>query len=145
MRRSLSAVSLLVRDYDEAIAFYTKVLGFQLIEDQPMSAGKRWVVVSPSGTEPHGARLVLARAATPEQLTRVGDQTGGRVFLFLHTDDFDRDYHRLLAIGPAGGVTFTESPRNEPYGRVVVFKDIYGNKWDMIGPRYHSISLPPNA
>jgi catechol 2,3-dioxygenase-like lactoylglutathione lyase family enzyme len=132
MNRSLAAVSLVVRDYDEAIAFYTKVMGFTLVEDEPMGNGKRWVVVAIGDT---GTRLVLARAANDEQLTRVGNQTGGRVFMFLHTDDFERDYQRWRGLGEACGVKFLETPRNEKYGRVVVMQDLYGNKWDVIEPR----------
>ena len=131
MKRSLAAVSLVVRDYDEAIDFYTNVMGFRLVEDEPMPGGKRWVVIAIGET---GTRLVLARAANPEQLSRVGNQTGGRVFLFLHTDDFERDYQRLRSLGEARGVKFLESPRQETYGRVVVLQDLYGNKWDMIQP-----------
>jgi catechol 2,3-dioxygenase-like lactoylglutathione lyase family enzyme len=119
-------ISLVIPDYDEAIMYYTGTLGFTLLEDEPREAGKRWVVVAPSAE--HGAKILLARAANPEQLSRVGNQTGGRVFLFLHTDDFDGDYARYRA----AGVEFTESPRSESYGRVVVFKDRYGNKWDLI-------------
>ncbi len=124
--KHLALVALVVPDYDEAIAYYTGVLGFTLVEDEPREAGKRWVVVAPS--RDRGASLLLARAATPEQLSRVGNQTGGRVFLFLHTDDFDGDYERY----GAAGVEFVESPRHEDYGRVVVFRDRYGNKWDLI-------------
>lgn len=122
----LAHVSLVVSDYDEAIDFYTESLGFILVEDTPLDGGKRWVVVAPSETR--GASILLARAATPEQLSRVGNQTGGRVFLFLYTDDFDSDYARFKA----RGIRFTERPRDEPYGRVVVFADLYGNKWDLI-------------
>lgn len=124
--RHLALVALVIPDYDEAIEYYTKVLGFTLVEDEPREPGKRWVVVAPS--EERGAKLLLARAAKPEQLSRVGNQTGGRVFLFLHTDDFDGDYRRYKA----AGVHFTEEPRSESYGRVVVFQDRYGNKWDLI-------------
>jgi len=127
-RQRLAALALLVRDYDEAIRYYTEMLGFDLIEDTPQGGGKRWVVVAPSGGE---ARLVLARAATPEQAARIGDQTGGRVFLFLHTDDFRRDHAALLA----RGVAFREAPRDEAYGTVAVFADLYGNLWDLIEPR----------
>lgn len=129
MPRSLAALTLVVRDYDEAIAFYTDVLRFRLIEDTPMPGGKRWVVVAPSDGE--GARLLLARAANPEQAARIGDQTGGRVFLFLHTDDFHGDVAHMRA----RGVRFTEEPREEEYGTVVVFLDLYGNKWDLVQPR----------
>ncbi len=126
MTRSIAHLTLLVRDYDEAIAFFTAALRFTLVEDTALSAGKRWVVVAPSQVA--GASLLLAKATTPEQLQHVGDQTGGRVFLFLHTSDFDGDYRHMLA----HGVRFTEAPRNEAYGRVVVFLDLYGNKWDMV-------------
>lgn len=126
--RSITHVALVVRDYDEAIAFFTGALAFRLVEDTPLGAGKRWVVVSPGDG---GAFLLLARAATAEQERHVGDQTGGRVFLFLQTDDFDRDRARMLA----HGVRFTEEPREESYGRVVVFLDLYGNRWDLIERR----------
>lgn len=122
----LAIIALVVADYDEAIEYYTRVLGFTLLEDEPREPGKRWVVVTPS--QERGAALLLARAAKPEQLSRVGNQTGGRVFLFLHTDDFDGDYARYRA----AGVQFTEEVRHEAYGRVVVFLDLYGNKWDLI-------------
>ena len=124
--KHLAIIALVVADYDEAIDYYTNVLGFALVEDEPREAGKRWVVVAPS--RERGAALLLARAAQPEQLSRVGNQTGGRVFLFLHTDDFDGDYGRFKA----AGVQFTEEVRHESYGRVVVFRDLYGNKWDLI-------------
>ncbi|MEO6462390.1 MAG: VOC family protein [Candidatus Eisenbacteria bacterium] len=126
----LAQVSLLVRDYDEAIAFFTRSLGFALREDMPLAGGKRWVVVAPPG-DGAGATLLLARAATPEQQARIGDQAGGRVFLFLHSDDFARD-HAAFA---AHGVRFVEGPRDEPYGRVAVFLDLYGNRWDLVEPR----------
>jgi catechol 2,3-dioxygenase-like lactoylglutathione lyase family enzyme len=129
MRQRLAAITLLVPDYDEARDYYTGTLGFELIEDMPLGGGKRWVVVAPPGGE--GARLLLARASTPEQRARIGDQTGGRVFLFLHTDDFRRDYAALTA----RGVAFREAPREEPYGTVAVFADRYGNLWDLIEPR----------
>lgn len=128
MPKAITQFALVVRDYDEAIAFFTEALGFTLIEDTSLSADKRWVVVAPSGG--HGARLLLAKASTPEQAARIGDQTGGRVGFFLHTDDFEADYTRMQA----HGVRFTEAPRDEPYGRVVVFYDLYGNKWDLIEP-----------
>ena len=124
-RRTLAHVALVVRDYDEAIDFYTRALGFTLVEDAPLSAEKRWVVVAPSG---EGASLLLAKASNDAQLSRVGNQTGGRVFLFLHTDDFDRD-HRMMS---AHGVNFVEGPRAENYGKVAVFEDLYGNRWDLI-------------
>lgn len=126
MTQRLAAVAIVVRDYDEAIAFYTGALGFELVEDTPLGDSKRWVLVRPRGGE--GAALLLARAATPEQEAAVGNQTGGRVFLFLHTTDFAGDYARMKA----AGVRFTEEPRHEPYGTVVVFLDLYGNKWDLI-------------
>jgi catechol 2,3-dioxygenase-like lactoylglutathione lyase family enzyme len=125
----LGLVSLVVRDYDEALAFYVGVLGFVLVEDEVIGDGKRWVVVAPRGDQQ--TKLLLARAATPEQQARVGDQTGGRVFLFLSTDDFAGDYERMNA----AGVRFLESPREEVYGTVAVFEDAYGNRWDLIEPR----------
>jgi len=129
VKQSLALVALVVRDYDEALAFYVGVLGFELIEDTPVpEQGKRWVVVAPSGSRE--TRLLLARAAQPEQSARVGDQTGGRVFLFLHTDDFARDHAAYVA----RGVEFVRPPRREPYGTVAVFRDLYGNLWDLIEP-----------
>ena len=127
MRRSIVHVALVVRDYDEAIEFYTKTLDFTLVEDtyQP-EQDKRWVVVAPPGS--HGTSLLLARASTPEQEGFVGNQTGGRVFLFLNTDDFWRDYARLTSLG----VTFVREPKTESYGTVAVFKDLYGNLWDLL-------------
>jgi catechol 2,3-dioxygenase-like lactoylglutathione lyase family enzyme len=127
MSRFISQMALLVRDYDEAIAFFTRALRFELLEDSPLGNGKRWVRVAPSGGA--GGALLLARAATPEQERSVGNQSGGRVFLFLETDDFARDYAHMRA----QGVRFTEEPRHEEYGTVVVFLDLYGNKWDLIG------------
>ena len=129
MKQDLACIALVVRDYDEAIAYYTRALSFELLEDTDMGAGKRWVVVAPPGAG--GTRILLARARTPEQESRIGDQTGGRVFLFLHTDDFWRDYRAMQG----RGVSFLEQPREEPYGTVVVFADLYGNKWDFIQPR----------
>ena len=123
----LGAVSLLVRDYDEAIAFYVGTLGFDLSEDTDMGGGKRWVRVTPKGGD---ASLLLAKATTPEQLAQVGDQAGGRVWLFLETDDFARDH----AAWSAAGVTFREAPRYESYGTGAVFEDLYGNAWDLIEP-----------
>lgn len=125
-RQHIGAVALVVRDYDQARAYYTEVLGFDLIEDTPLGGGKRWLLVAPPGGG--GTRLLLAQAATPEQATRIGDQTGGRVFLFLHTDDFWRD-HRAMT---ARGVVFCEEPREEGYGTVAVFQDLYGNRWDLL-------------
>lgn len=120
----LATVTLVVRDYDEAIAFYTQILGFELTEDSDRGSGKRWVTVR-AGT---GAELLLAKAVTPEQESRIGNQTGGRVFLFLETDNFARDYKLFTS----RGVRFLEEPRNEPYGTVAVFVDLYGNKIDLI-------------
>ena len=129
----IALVTVVVRDYDEAIAFYRDKLGFSLAEDTPLGE-KRWVVMAPPGAdaagEKGGARLLLARAANEQQAARIGDQTGGRVFMFLHTDDFDRDY----AAYTARGVTFVRPPRAEAYGTVAVFADFYGNLWDLIGP-----------
>lgn len=128
MNRRLGAISLLVRDYDEAIAWYRRCLRFELIDDTPLAPGKRWVLIAPS----RGAAtpLLLARGVTPEQQARVGDQAGGRVFLFLHTDDFARDHAHMLA----EGVKFLEAPRHQAYGSVAVFEDLYGNKWDLLQP-----------
>lgn len=129
MSQSIALVSLVVRDYDEAIAFYAGTLGFTLVEDTYIAEqDKRWVVVAPPGDR--GARLLLARASTPAQESRIGDQTGGRVFLFLHTDDFARDY----AAYQAKGVRFVRAPKREPYGTVAVFEDLYGNRWDLLQP-----------
>lgn len=125
--KRLALMALVVRDYDEAIAFFTDVIGLRLAEDTDMGGGKRWVVVAPSD----GTGLLLAKAGNAEQAARVGDQTGGRVGFFLHTDAFDSDYARMLA----AGVRFTETPREEVYGKVVVFLDLYGNKWDLVQPR----------
>jgi catechol 2,3-dioxygenase-like lactoylglutathione lyase family enzyme len=121
----LALVALVVDDYDRAIDFYVNRLGFQLTEDTVLSPEKRWVVVTPNS---HGASLLLAKASTDEQRAHIGNQTGGRVFLFLHTDTFDVDYQRFVD----AGVQMTEDVRHEPYGRVVVFVDLYGNKWDLI-------------
>lgn len=128
MNSAIVNIALVVPDYDEAIAFYRDALHFELLEDRPMSPGKRWVRMAPPGGQ--GAALLLAKAANAEQAARVGNQTGGRVFLFLHTDDFDATVARL----PAHGGHLTEAVRHEAYGRVVVFLDRYGNKWDLIEP-----------
>lgn len=128
MSRRLAAVSLVVRDYDEAIAYYCAVLGFELIEDTELGGGKRWVLVAPS--KQHGSALLLAQASGADQQARIGDQTGGRVFLFLHTDDFAADHARYSA----AGVRFIEGPRYEAYGTVAVFEDLYGNRWDLVQP-----------
>jgi catechol 2,3-dioxygenase-like lactoylglutathione lyase family enzyme len=119
-------VTMLVRDYDEALHFYIDSLGFKLIEDTPLGGGKRWILVAPPGAME--TRLLLAQAATLEQTAHIGDQTGGRVFLFLHTDNFWRDYERMQS----KGVVFMEKPRSEPYGIVAVFSDLYGNLWDLL-------------
>ena len=129
MTQLLAHIAIVVDEYDRAIDYYTNTLGFELIEDSPRENGKRWVLVAPAGSG--GARLLLARAANPEQSSRIGNQTGGRVFLFLHTDDFARDYASYVE----RGVDFTESPRDEAYATVVVFRDIYGNLWDLIQPK----------
>jgi catechol 2,3-dioxygenase-like lactoylglutathione lyase family enzyme len=123
----LGAVSLLVRDYDEAVVFFVGVLGFALSEDTDMGGGKRWVRVTPKGGQ---TSLLLARAVTDEQRTAIGNQAGGRVWLFLETDDLMRDH----AAWSAAGVRFREPPRHETYGKVVVFEDLYGNAWDLIEP-----------
>ncbi|MEI8111549.1 MAG: VOC family protein [Chitinophagia bacterium] len=129
MQQTLAAVSLVVRDYDEAIAFYTQQLSFTLVEDTVLSESKRWVVIAPPGSS--GCKLLLAKASNEAQLKAVGNQTGGRVFLFLHTDNFERDYSNMKN----AGITFIEAPRKEPYGTVVVFEDLYGNRWDLIEPK----------
>ena len=126
MPHAIAHVALVVRDYDEAIRYFTRALGFELLEDTDLGGGKRWVLVAPPGGA--GASLLLARAARAEQESRVGDQTGGRVFLFLHTDDFWRD-HRAMT---ERGVHFEEEPRHEAYGMVAVFRDLYGNRWDLV-------------
>jgi catechol 2,3-dioxygenase-like lactoylglutathione lyase family enzyme len=126
--RRIALMTLVVRDYDEAIAWYRGKLGFELIEDTPLGQGKRWVVIGPNGAQ--GASLLLAKADGPAQQGAVGNQTGGRVFLFLHTDDFSRDHQAMQA----QGVEFREEPRRESYGTVAVFSDLYGNLWDLIEP-----------
>ena len=128
MTQHISAVTSLVPDYDEAIAFYVDRLGFRLVEDTALSATKRWVVVSPPGS--HETGLLLAKADSASQSAAIGKQTGGRVFLILKTDDFDRDYARFKR----SGIVFLEEPRTEAYGKVVVFQDIFGNKWDLTEP-----------
>jgi len=130
MNQSIAHVALVVRDYDQAIDFYTRKLHFTLIEDtyQP-EQDKRWVVVSPPNST--GASLVLAKASNPEQEAFIGDQTGGRVFLFLNTDDFWRDYDDMIS----KGIRFVREPKKEPYGTVAVFEDLYGNLWDLIEKR----------
>jgi catechol 2,3-dioxygenase-like lactoylglutathione lyase family enzyme len=129
MTQTLGLVSLVVRDYDEALAFYVGKLGFVLIEDSYVpEQDKRWVVIEPPGAAGGGAKLLLARGSNPEQLARVGNQTGGRVFLFLYTDDFWRDFRAYQA----RGVEFVREPSEAPYGTVAVFKDLYGTMWDLV-------------
>ncbi len=146
MPQRIGAVSLLVRDYDEAIAYYTRTLGFQLLEDTPLEPGKRWVLVAPPSpasapdTAPDTrAGLLLARAKNATELAAVGNQAGGRVFLFLHTDDFLRDH----ALFKSRGVEFLEAPRAESYGTVAVFRDLYGNKWDLLQLHTATAHHPP--
>jgi catechol 2,3-dioxygenase-like lactoylglutathione lyase family enzyme len=130
MSQTIGYITLVVRDYDEAIAFFTRSLGFDLIEDTPnkdrYGRGKRWVLVAPRDS--HGTAILLAKASTDEEAARIGDQTGGRVFLFLHTDDFWRDYNAITE----KGVKFVRQPKEEEYGTVAVFEDLYGNKWDLL-------------
>jgi len=126
MPHMIAHVALVVRNYDEAIAFYTRALGFRVFEDTDLGGGKRWVLVGPPDSK--GTQLLLAQAAKPEQASRIGNQTGGRVFLFLHTEDFWRDYKAINA----QGVRFVREPKEETYGTVAVFEDLYGNLWDLI-------------
>jgi catechol 2,3-dioxygenase-like lactoylglutathione lyase family enzyme len=128
MNQKIAHIALLVSDYDEAIEFYTKKLHFSLIEDTVLSETKRWVLIAPQGARE--CCLLLAKAANEEQAARVGNQTGGRVFLFLHTDEFKRDYQNLLD----QGIKIVREPTKEPYGMVAVFSDLYGNRWDLIEP-----------
>lgn len=128
MKQHIAAVTLLVPDYDKAIAYYVGKLGFKLVEDMALSPTKRWVVVAPPGNAETG--LLLAQADSLEQRAAIGNQTGGRVFLILNTDDFDRDFARFKQ----AGIEFLEEPRKEAYGKVVVFRDAFGNKWDLIEP-----------
>ena len=131
MNQRLGQISLLVKDYDEAIEYYTRILDFELIEDTQLSESKRWVVIKPKGKEA-GCQILLAKASTNEQINCIGNQTGGRVFLFLYTDDFMRDYNNYTN----RGVEFIRPIQHEPYGTVSVFKDIYGNLWDLIESNY---------
>ena len=124
----IAQIALVVNDYDEAIEFYTEKLQFTLVEDSILSETKRWVVVAPPGSS--GCKLLLAKAANEDQQSRVGNQTGGRVFLFLYTDNFDRDYKNLVD----NNITIVRPPSKEVYGKVAVFADLYGNLWDMIEP-----------
>ena len=133
MKQSIIHIALVVREYDEAIRFYVDTLGFTLVEDSYQPAqDKRWVLVAPPGST--GTALLLARAVNPEQVAVIGKQAAGRVFLFLETDDFERDYQALLA----KGVTFVRPPKSEPYGTVAVFEDLYGNRWDLFERRSES-------
>ena len=127
MAQHLSLIALIVADYDEAKAFYVDKLGFELIQDTDLGGAKRWLVVRPPGGQ---TGILLAKAATPEQSARIGDQAGGRVMLFLQTTDFSADHARMSA----AGVRFVEAPRHEPYGVVAVFEDLYGNRWDLVQP-----------
>ena len=127
MKQQIAHIALVVADYDEAIKFYTEKLNFVLIEDTTLSPTKRWVLIAPQGSD--GCRLLLAKAANEEQKSRVGNQTGGRVFLFLHTDNFWRDYEQMMK----EEINFIRKPSQEEYGTVAVFEDLYGNLWDMIG------------
>ena len=129
MKQYLAGITLVVKDYDEAIAFYTQKLHFELLEDTKLSESKRWVRVAPKGLA--GPHLLLAKANDDRQRANVGNQTGGRVFLFLHTDDFWRDHYALTQ----KGVRFVRPPQEEPYGTVAVFEDLYGNLWDLIEPK----------
>ena len=130
MAQTLGYVTLVVRDYDEAISFFRSKIGFELIEDSPSvdreGREKRWVLIAPAGS--CGTRILLAKASSPEEESRIGNQTGGRVFLFLHTDDFWGDYRAMTE----RGVKFVREPKDEPYGTVAVFEDLYGNKWDLL-------------
>ncbi|HEX9199509.1 MAG TPA: VOC family protein [Acidobacteriaceae bacterium] len=126
MRQHIGSVALVVRDYDEAKAWYCDKLGFDLVDDTPLPDGKRWLLIAPPGSTE--TRLLLAAAANPEQASRIGNQTGGRVFLFLHTEDFWASFHAMQA----KGVHFCEEPRHESYGTVAVFEDLYGNRWDLL-------------
>ena len=128
MKQHIAHIALVVRDYDEAIQFYTGKLQFTLVEDTALSSTKRWVLIAPKGS--HECQLLLAKAANEEQQARVGDQTGGRVFLFLYTDNFRADYEMMVK----EGVEFIREPKVETYGTVAVFKDLYGNLWDLIEP-----------
>nr|WKN34074.1 VOC family protein [Tunicatimonas sp. TK19036] len=128
MHQRIAHLTLLVSDYDEAIAYYTQKLQFTLVEDTPLDETKRWVLIAPTGSD--GCCLLLAKAADEEQRSCIGNQAGGRVFLFLHTDDFWRDYHRMQK----AGIHFVRPPKEEIYGTVAVFEDLYGNLWDLIEP-----------
>ena len=137
MPQTIAHITFLVRNYDEALTFFTESLGFHVLQDTPLPDFKRWLIVAPPNSS--GAALLLARATTPEQAQHIGKQAGGRVFLFLHTDDFDCDYRRMQS----HNVKFLEPPRHEPYGTVAVFEDLYGNKWDLLQPA--SSNSPPGT
>lgn len=130
MPQYLAQIALVVKDYDEAIDFYVNKLGFELLEDTVLSPEKRWVRIQPPNSPKNGCQLLLAKASKEEQIKAIGNQTGGRVFLFLYTDDFDRDLNRLHQ----HEITILRPPRQEPYGKVLVFSDLYGNLWDLIQP-----------
>jgi catechol 2,3-dioxygenase-like lactoylglutathione lyase family enzyme len=135
MQQRIGLVTLVVDDYDDALAFYVDRLGFCLIEDTPVpQQSKRWIVIAPPGATE--SRLLLAKASDADQRARVGSQTGGRVFLFLYTDDFQRDYERYKQLG----IEFVREPKREPYGTVAVFKDLYGNLWDLLEPSENNLS-----
>ncbi|MDV7140541.1 VOC family protein [Maribacter sp. TH_r10] len=129
MKQKIATIALIVKDYDEAISFYTQKLGFKVLEDTTLGPDKRWVLITPPKSD--GATLLLAKATTQEEIRCIGNQAGGRVFLFLHTDDFWRDHKHMSE----NGVVFKEEPRQEAYGTVAVFKDLYGNLWDLIEPK----------
>ena len=135
MHQYIAQIALVVEDYDEAIRFYTDKLHFKLIEDTVLTDSKRWVVIAPPGSGE--CRLLLAKAANEEQKRSIGNQTGGRVFLFLHTDDFWRDYRHMIG----QGISFLREPATESYGTVAVFKDLYGNLWDLIEPAERNIPV----
>ncbi len=140
MKQAIGAVSILVRDYGEAVDFYTRVLRFEVAEDTPMGGGRRWILLRPPGSAE--CRVLLAKAKNGDEEQAVGRQAGGRVFLFLHTDDFARDYREMKE----RGVRFNGEPREEEYGTVAVFEDLYGNKWDLLMPRPPGqSSIPPPA
>ena len=131
MERFIGQISILVKDYDQALDFYIKVLGFELVEDTILSPDKRWVVIRPSHAKGQGCHLLLAKASNPTQEMFVGNQTGGRVFLFLYTNDFNRDYDLLIK----NGVEIVRAPSDQSHGKVLVFRDLYGNLWDLIEPK----------
>ena len=143
MLQTIAHITLVVRDYDEAIAFFTETLSFDLIEDSPskdrQGRHKRWVLVAPRGSR--ATQILLAQASNQEEASRIGNQTGGRVFLFLHTDDFWRDYNAMRA----KGVKFIREPKQEKYGTVAVFEDLYGNKWDLLQPKRNEDELKASS